>query len=147
MDRIDNTLLNVLVQLLLIFASAVIFGFESRGTRDHILLSQFWDFPFRRPLRLAGLRWRYSTPPPHDKHLTLSLANNISARATQKHPISNSNLLLRAYSLPRECVYRTVAQKRTLTESPLSNVSIRHNMFRFSFVYQSQTLSWACELG
>jgi hypothetical protein len=22
-------------------------------------------FPFRRPERLAGLRWRYSTPPPH----------------------------------------------------------------------------------
>jgi hypothetical protein len=24
-------------------------------------------FPFRRLLRLAGLRWRYSTPPPHGK--------------------------------------------------------------------------------
>jgi hypothetical protein len=33
-------------------------------TRDHILLSQIWDFPFRRFLRLAGPRWRYSTPPP-----------------------------------------------------------------------------------
>jgi hypothetical protein len=30
-----------------------------------ILLSQIWDFPFRRLLRLAGSRWRYSTPPPH----------------------------------------------------------------------------------
>jgi hypothetical protein len=29
-----------------------------------ILLSQIWDFPFRRLLRLAGSRWRYSTPPP-----------------------------------------------------------------------------------
>jgi hypothetical protein len=38
---------------------------ESLGTRDHILLSQIWDFPFRRLLRLAGSRWRYSTPPPH----------------------------------------------------------------------------------
>jgi hypothetical protein len=45
-------------------ASAVIFG-ESRGTRDHILLSQIRDFNFCRLLRLAGLRWRYSTPPPH----------------------------------------------------------------------------------
>jgi hypothetical protein len=26
------------------------------GTRDHILLSQIWDFPFRRLLRLAGSR-------------------------------------------------------------------------------------------
>jgi hypothetical protein len=25
----------------------------------------FWDFPFRRLLRLAGSRWRYSTPPPN----------------------------------------------------------------------------------
>jgi hypothetical protein len=30
-----------------------------------LLLSQFRDFPFRRLLRLAVLRWRYSTPPPH----------------------------------------------------------------------------------
>jgi hypothetical protein len=29
-----------------------------------ILLSQIWDFPFRRLLRLAGSRWIYSTPPP-----------------------------------------------------------------------------------
>jgi hypothetical protein len=29
------------------------------------LLSQFRDFPFRRLLRLAGSRWRYSSPPPH----------------------------------------------------------------------------------
>jgi hypothetical protein len=35
-------------------ASAVIFGSESRGTRDHILLSQIRDFPFRRLLRLWG---------------------------------------------------------------------------------------------
>jgi hypothetical protein len=46
-------------------ASAVIYGFESRGTRDHILLSQIRDIPFRRLLRLAGLRWRYSNSPSH----------------------------------------------------------------------------------
>jgi hypothetical protein len=48
--------------LLLALASAVIFGSKSRGTRDYILLSQIRDFPFCRLLRLAGLRWRYSTP-------------------------------------------------------------------------------------
>jgi hypothetical protein len=37
----------------------------SFGTCDHILLSHIRDFPFRRLLRLAGSRWRYSTPPPH----------------------------------------------------------------------------------
>jgi hypothetical protein len=33
------------LQLLLVLASAVILGSESRGTRDHILLSQIRDFP------------------------------------------------------------------------------------------------------
>jgi hypothetical protein len=53
------------LQLLLALASVDIFGSNSHGTRDHNLLSQIWDFPFRRLLRLAGLRWRYSPPPPH----------------------------------------------------------------------------------
>jgi hypothetical protein len=50
------------LQLLLALASAVILGSESLGTCDRILLSHIWDFPFRRLLRLAGSRWRYSTP-------------------------------------------------------------------------------------
>jgi hypothetical protein len=54
------------LQLLLVFASAVIFGSESRGIRDHILLSQIRDIHFRRLIRLAGLRWRYSTTPPYN---------------------------------------------------------------------------------
>jgi hypothetical protein len=33
------------LQLLLVLASAVILGSESRGTRDHILLSQIRDSP------------------------------------------------------------------------------------------------------
>jgi hypothetical protein len=53
------------LQLQLVLASAVIFGSESRRSRGHILLSHIWDFPFRRLLRLAGSRWRYTTPPPH----------------------------------------------------------------------------------
>jgi hypothetical protein len=51
-----------LLQLMLALARVVIFGFESSGTRDHILLSHVRDFPFRRLLPLAGSRWRYSTP-------------------------------------------------------------------------------------
>jgi hypothetical protein len=47
------------LQLLLALASSFILGSEYRGNRDHILLSQIWDFPFCRLLRLAGLRWRY----------------------------------------------------------------------------------------
>jgi hypothetical protein len=53
------------LQLLLALASAVILWPEPLWTRDHILLSHIWDFPFRRLLRLAGSRWKYSTPPPH----------------------------------------------------------------------------------
>jgi hypothetical protein len=52
-------------QLLLTFASAVILRSESPGTRNHILLSQIRDLPFRRLLRLTRLRWRYSTSPPY----------------------------------------------------------------------------------
>jgi hypothetical protein len=54
--------------MLLVLSSAVFLGFESQGTRDHNLLSQIWDFPFRRLLRLAGSRWVDSTPPPDGGH-------------------------------------------------------------------------------
>jgi hypothetical protein len=54
-----------LLYMLLAHDSAVFIASESLGSRDHILLSLSWDFPFRRLLRLAGSRWRYSTPPPH----------------------------------------------------------------------------------
>jgi hypothetical protein len=50
-----------LLQLLLVLVSAVLFGFGSHETHDHILLSQTRDFRFCRLLRLARLRCRYST--------------------------------------------------------------------------------------
>jgi hypothetical protein len=82
---------NLLVQLLLGLARAVILGTKSRRTHDHILSPNLTvpkpggpgsriyipqeqrgpvippgtGFPFRRILRLAGLRWRYSNPRPH----------------------------------------------------------------------------------
>jgi hypothetical protein len=49
------------LQLLLALASSVSLGFESCWTLNSIIR----DFPFRRLLRLAGLLWKYSTPPPH----------------------------------------------------------------------------------
>jgi hypothetical protein len=54
-----------LFYVLLALASAVFLWSESLGTWEHLLLSHIWDFPFRRLLRLAGSRWRYSIPPPH----------------------------------------------------------------------------------
>jgi hypothetical protein len=76
---------NLLVQLLLGLARAVALGSQSRRTHDHIFFVLFetpptWKarlgelysvippgtgLPFRRFLRFAGLRWRYSNPPPH----------------------------------------------------------------------------------
>jgi hypothetical protein len=51
------------------------------------LLSQIRDFPFRRLLRLAGSRWRYSTPPPHGRTLIYTCPDyNISARTAYKTP-------------------------------------------------------------
>jgi hypothetical protein len=49
-----------LFYMLLALASAVFLG----------LLSHIWDFPFRRLLRLAGSRWRYSNLPPHGWNLS-----------------------------------------------------------------------------
>jgi hypothetical protein len=80
------------LQLLLALACAVILRSKSRGAHDHILLSQIrgsphpgrlgpriyipqqqgcpvvppgTGFPFRRFVRLTGLQWRHSIPPPH----------------------------------------------------------------------------------
>jgi hypothetical protein len=64
-----------LLYMLLAHASAVFPRSESLRTRDHLLLSQSWDFPFRRLLRLAGSRWRYSTPPPHGRLCDSSCRN------------------------------------------------------------------------
>jgi hypothetical protein len=73
------------LQLLLALANTAILGSESLGTRDHILLSQIRDFPFRRLLRLAGSRWRYSSPPPHS--LPTVPLYNPSARTPRKTPL------------------------------------------------------------
>jgi hypothetical protein len=43
-----TTRCNCRLQLLLVLASAVIFGSELRGIRDHILLYQIQNFLFRR---------------------------------------------------------------------------------------------------
>jgi hypothetical protein len=93
-------------------ARAVVLGSESRGTHDHILLSQIRDsqpggagpriyipqehggpvitpesgFPFRRLLRLAVLRWRYSNPRPQRK-------TTFSSKSTVVTEVFNSSLL------------------------------------------------------
>jgi hypothetical protein len=68
-----------LLYMLPALASIVFLGSESLWTRNHILLSQIWDFHFRRLLRLAGSRWRYST---HTGHL---LTFNVYTYIYRKH--------------------------------------------------------------
>jgi hypothetical protein len=90
---------NLLIQWLMSFSRAVTLGSKSRRTRDHILLSRWrpsqpgepgprmyitqeqggpvihpgTGFPFRRHLRLARLRWKYSNPPPRERQKTFPM--------------------------------------------------------------------------
>jgi hypothetical protein len=74
------------LQSLLAVASAVIFWSESHRTRSHILLSQIRDFPFRRLLRLARSRWRYSTLPPHGGILLFTDSSLVLFRTSRHGP-------------------------------------------------------------
>jgi hypothetical protein len=87
------------LQLLQALASAVILGSESRGICNHILLSQIRDFPFRRLLPLAGLWWRYSTPPPHGNHsrMNRTISFIISRRTEYMSPCLTVPLLFCLY--------------------------------------------------
>jgi hypothetical protein len=71
-----------LLHMLLALASVVFLGSESFQTRDHILLSQILDFPFRRLVRLAGSRWRYSNPPPHGSEVEVVKVPHMTLSAT-----------------------------------------------------------------
>jgi hypothetical protein len=85
------------LQLLLVLASAITLMSESRGTHYYSLLPHIRDspnprihipqqqggpvippgtgFPFCHLLRLAGLRWKYSIPPPHRINYILLLSS------------------------------------------------------------------------
>jgi hypothetical protein len=79
--------------------SGVILGSESRGTRDHILLPQIQDFPFRHLLRLAGLRWRYSTPPPHGEDLKVKVALRLTVNQSVSFSVESHVGLMTRYLL------------------------------------------------
>jgi hypothetical protein len=105
--------------------------FETPSTwraRSPYLYPPGTGFPFHRLLLLAGLRWRYSTPPPHgiDFHYSCNPRYIASGRTQQKTSFPNNYsividmclprrciqtavlLLSFAYSFPRECVNRVV---------------------------------------
>jgi hypothetical protein len=105
--------------------------------RSHSSVRVLWDsrqyftvpeFSFRRLVRLAGLRWRYSTPPPHgrlpceittllslpgDPNIDHHLENFVLFCFSRWHgnvftePLPKNGLFC-VYSLPRERAYRTV---------------------------------------
>jgi hypothetical protein len=93
-----------LLYILLALASAVFLRSVSIGTRDHILLSRIWDFPFRRLLRLAGSRWRYSTPPPHrypPPHHSCSSLYSLGTDRIENTPPNSSIVSSRGYRSDR----------------------------------------------
>jgi hypothetical protein len=97
--------------MLLALASVVFLGSESHGTRVNLLLSQIWDFRFRRLLRLAGSRWRYSTPPPYGLGLFIQFCSTyiVSMQTHIKHircPTKNICVPHRKHLLCcQECVF------------------------------------------
>jgi hypothetical protein len=64
----------------------------------YILLSQIRDSPFCRLLRLAGSRWRYSTPPPFQYNLSIRPDKDNIENSAPSGPY------IFAYLLPREKV-------------------------------------------
>jgi hypothetical protein len=85
-----------LMYMLLALASGVFLGSESLRNCDHILLSQIWDFPFRRLLRLAGSRWRYSTPPPHGVASTVHALVKVKVKVTLRLTVLESRYIASA---------------------------------------------------
>jgi hypothetical protein len=94
--------------LLLVLASAVIFVSESCVTPEHILLPQIRQFPIRRLLRLAGLRWRYSTQPPHGSYSGLSSFLCYTTTDRVQDTVFSSSSVVGRVSVPAIRVYWAV---------------------------------------
>jgi hypothetical protein len=95
------------LQLLLVLASAVILESESH------LLSQNRKFPFCRLLRLAGLRWRYSTPPPHEilTKIFYCCVTQLSHKPRREHLFPVSTLVLGIGCLKTDVIYGVTTQQ------------------------------------
>jgi hypothetical protein len=125
------------LQLLLALASAVILRSESRGTRDHILLSQIRDFPFHRLLWLAELRWRYSSPLPQGIELFLLQLSSLQPLCTGgvENTVSKSTSIVACISvstvtcLPSRCL-QTALVYLLISRSLHSNGSTRYTIMQ-----------------
>jgi hypothetical protein len=111
------------LQLLLAFASAVIFGSEFGRTRGYILLSQIWDFPFRCSYDSKGYgggfrpRLHVSLWPGADRKQNTQLDGSSVVNCVCVAMKTCVNLratlwIIQAYSLPRKRVYQTLVQQR-----------------------------------
>jgi hypothetical protein len=98
-------------------------------SRDYIFLSQIWDFPFRRLLRLAVSQWRYLTPPPHG--LWFTPRHRLSLCRFPTDHIEKTHFILVTYcctcypatnSLPRICL------RGNLFIEPLPSSASQYNM-------------------
>jgi hypothetical protein len=149
---------NLLVQLLLGLARAVILGSMSRRTHDHILLSHTrlpqpggpgsriyippgtgWlsytrtGFPFRRLLRLVRLTWKYFKPPPH--RLTRLVLHITARHGPHRKRISQQFF----YCFKRDCCgYYLATAVVLLFVSRLlpSNECTCHNNTYYPYIYR-----------
>jgi hypothetical protein len=125
------------LQLLLAIASAVIVGSESRWTRNHILLLQIRDFHFRRVLRLAGLRWRYLTPPPHG--MTSRTASYIAYQYPRKCRLIPQRHVGFQESNSVETTFIFVSQETCCVTSWFPRINLYGNVFVNSFPSNGST--------
>jgi hypothetical protein len=87
------------------------------GLGDHILLSQIRDFLFRYLLRLAGLRWRYSNPPPHRVSHTCCLPDLVIW--TRRGPNRGLRILHKKHDVT-VVVYRPMSSNGSLFNDAIS---------------------------
>jgi hypothetical protein len=116
------------LQLLLALASAVILRSESRGTHDHILLSQIRNSPRPGP---SGTGWTSYTPRHwvmHSDWICVSCyitSGRIDSENTFQSRIHGNVCLSPSHGLfPRICLHGNV-----FTEPLPSNGSMRHSIF------------------
>jgi hypothetical protein len=140
--------------MLLALASVVFLGSEFLWTRNHILLTQIWDFPLRRLLRLAGSRWSYSTPPPHPAVTRYIIAAPTTKR-NRFQTIKNSLLLVCrdmshepvAWKRPDWNIFpqicRTIGQNATFLPATLFLILTQYGKIREVKLYHSRKDSYA----
>jgi hypothetical protein len=78
-----------------------------------LIITPGTGFHFRRPLRLAGLRWRYSNPLPHGVGLVYLMVASLYSLDTERIENITSNYILYccASLLLRMCVSRLLTKQ------------------------------------